>query len=214
MIFWSFFLSDSLRENTGFQTRDERNHLVKLVSHMVDEIIDVYHVMSGFHMVVYGLGYWYNGHMRDEERFTYGRTSVYNLNYHIIWRTKYRNQVINPAISARLKDILYDIAAEYGFTISHLEVGLDDHIHLMVSAPPKLSVTNIVRWLKGTSARLLFLEFPELKKSYWKKEDRHLWAPSYFVESIGTTNEHAIAKYIDDQRRKEGQPDGIERHQN
>ena len=121
---------------------------------------------------------------------------------------------INPAISAHLKDILYDIAAEYGFTISHLEVGLDDHIHLMVSAPPKLSVTNIVRWLKGTSARLLFLEFPELKKSYWKKEDRHLWAPSYFVESIGTTNEHAIAKYIDDQRRKEGQPDGIERHQN
>ena len=170
--------------------------------------------MSGFRMVAYGLGYWYNGHMRDEERFTYGRTSVYNLNYHIIWRTKYRNQVINPAISARLKDILYDIAAEYGFTISHLEVGLDDHIHLMVSAPPKLSVTNIVRWLKGTSARLLFLEFPELKKSYWKKEDRHLWAPSYFVESIGTTNEHAIAKYIDDQRRKEGQPDGIERHQN
>ena len=207
-------LSDSLRENTGFQTRDERNHLVKLVSNMVDDIIDVYHVMSGFHMVAYGLGYWYNGHMRDEERFTYGRTSVYNLNYHIIWRTKYRNQVINPAISARLKDILYDIAAEYGFTISHLEVGLDDHIHLMVSAPPKLSVTNIVRWLKGTSARLLFLEFPELKKSYWKKEDRHLWAPSYFVESIGTTNEHAIAKYIDDQRRKEGQPDGIERHQN
>ena len=203
-----------MRENTGFQTRDERNHLVKLVSHMVDDMVDVYHVMSGFHMVAYGLGYWYNGHMRDEERFTYGRTSVYNLNYHIIWRTKYRNQVINPAISARLKDILYDIAAEYGFTISHLEVGLDDHIHLMVSAPPKLSVTNIVRWLKGTSARLLFLEFPELKKSYWKKEDRHLWAPSYFVESIGTTNEHAIAKYIDDQRRKEGQPDGIERHQN
>lgn len=203
-----------MRENTGFQTRDERNYLVKLVSHMVDDIIDVYHVMSGFRLVVYGLGYWYNGHMRDEERFTYGRTSVYNLNYHIIWRTKYRNQVINPAISARLKDILYDIAAEYGFTISHLEVGLDDHIHLMVSAPPKLSVTNIVRWLKGTSARLLFLEFPELKKSYWKKEDRHLWAPSYFVESIGTTNEHAIAKYIDDQRRKEGQPDGIERHQN
>ena len=72
--------------------------------------------MSGFHMVAYGLGYWYNGHMRDEERFTYGRTSVYNLNYHIIWRTKYRNQVINPAISARLKDILYDIADEYGPT--------------------------------------------------------------------------------------------------
>ena len=45
-----------------------------------------------------------------------------------------------------------DIASKYGFTIAHMEIGKDDHIHLLVSAPPKLSVTNIVRWLKGISA--------------------------------------------------------------
>lgn len=142
--------------------------------------------------------------MRDTNRSTYGRSSVYNLNYHLIWRTKYRNKVLKGSIDSDLKQILYEVADEYGFSIDHMEIGLDDHIHLLVSAPPKLSVTNIVRWLKGISARKLFQLHPELKNSYWLKEgDRHLWAPSYFVESIGTTNADAVAKYIDDQRRKE-----------
>ena len=84
-----------------------------------------------------------------------------------------------------------------------MEIGKDDHVHLLVSAPPKLSVTNIVRWLKGGTAYQLFRECPELQKSYWKKEGRHLWSPSYYVESIGAVNEQAVAKYIDDQRKKE-----------
>lgn len=155
---------------------------------------------------------WYNIIMKPTNRFTYGRTSVYNLNYHLVWRTKYRNQVLQGEMGDRLKQILLDIAKEHGFSITHMEVGLEDHIHLLVSAPPKLSVTNIARWLKGTSARLLFLEYPELKRSYWKKTDRHLWAPSYFVESIGTTNKDAVAKYIDDQRKKEARPDETEGH--
>lgn len=96
-----------------------------------------------------------------------------------------------------------DIASKYGFTIAHMEIGKDDHIHLLVSAPPKLSVTNIMRWLKGISARHLFRECPELQTSYWKKQGRHLWSPSYYVESIGSVNEQAVAKYIDDQRKKE-----------
>lgn len=48
-----------------------------------------------------------------------------------------------------------------------------------------------------------FRECPELQTSYWKKQNRHLWSPSYYVESIGTVNEQAVAKYIDNQRRKE-----------
>lgn len=142
--------------------------------------------------------------MKDINRFTYGRTSVFNLNYHIIWGTKYRNKVLKGEVEIDLKKLLYEIANEYGFTIDHMEIGLDDHIHLLVNAPPKLSVTNIVRWLKGISARKLFQLHPELKNYYWKLErERQLWSPSYFVESIGTTNQDAVAKYIDDQREKE-----------
>lgn len=141
--------------------------------------------------------------MDKEKGLIHGRTSVYNLNYNIIWGTKYRNKVLKGQVEEDLKKILLQIAKEHEFSIAHMEVGLDDHIHLLVSAPPKLSVTNIVRWLKGISARLLFQMHPELRTSYWKTIDRHLWSPSYFVESIGTTNQDAVAKYIDDQRKKE-----------
>lgn len=141
--------------------------------------------------------------MKDINRLTYGRTSVYNLNYHLIWGTKCSNKVLKGHVEVVLKRTLYDIASEYGFTIAHMEIDKDDHIHLLVSAPPKLSVTNIMRWLKGISAWQLFRECPELQSNYWKKQGRHLWSPSYYVESIGTVNEQAVAKYIDDQRQKE-----------
>ena len=141
--------------------------------------------------------------MKDINRLTYGRTSVYNLNYHIIWGTQYRNKVLKGHVEDAFKRIALEIANKYGFEIAHMEIGEDDHVHLLVSAPPKLSVTNIVRWLKGITAYRLFRECPELKKSYWKQQDRHLWSPSYYVESIGAVNEQAVAKYIDDQRKKE-----------
>ena len=140
---------------------------------------------------------------KQDKQLTHGRTCVYNINYHIVWGTKYRNKVLNDKIEDELKQLLYQIAEEKGFTISHLEIGLDDHVHLLISAPPKLSVTTIVSCLKGTSAFRLFRKHPELKKFYWSKEDRHLWSSSYYVETIGTTNQNAVAKYIDDQRKKE-----------
>lgn len=146
----------------------------------------------------------FNGDMkRHNSKYTHGRTCVYNINYHIIWGTKYRNKWMTPSLEDEIKQILCDIAKENGFSIEHIEIGLDDHIHLLVAAPPKLSVTVIVKCLKGTSSFRLFRLHPELKQFYWKTKGRHLWSPSYFVESIGTTNENAVAKYIDDQRRKE-----------
>lgn len=91
-----------------------------------------------------------------------------------------------------------------------MEIGKDDNIHILVTAPPKLSAPNIVRWLKGISARQLFVECRKLQRSYWKRESRHLWCPSYYVESIGTTNQDAVAKYIDDQRLKKVKANGDE----
>ena len=140
----------------------------------------------------------------NSERFTYGRTSVYNLNYHIIWCTKYRRKVLKDGIDVDLKVILRAIAGEHGYSIPHVEVGLDDHVHLFVTAPPKLSVSSIVKQLKGTSSLRLFAMHPELKGTYWRRKgERSMWSPSYFVESIGTVNEQAVARYIDSQRIKE-----------
>lgn len=140
---------------------------------------------------------------RNNSKYTHGRTCVYNINYHIIWGTKYRNKWMTPSLEDEIKKILHEIASENGFSISHIEIGLDDHVHLLVSAPPKISVTVIVKCLKGTSSFRLFRRHPELKEFYWQKNDRHIWSSSYFVESIGSTNSDAVAKYIDDQRLKE-----------
>ncbi len=143
--------------------------------------------------------------MKDNNsRLTHGRTSVYNLNYHLIWCTKYRNKVLSGQVAEDLKTILHTIAVENGYSITHIEVGLDDHIHLLVSAPPKISVSVIAKQLKGTSSLRLFNLHPSLAKHYWKPKDkRSLWSPSYYAESIGAVNEQAVAKYIDDQRKKE-----------
>ncbi|WP_203626820.1 transposase, partial [Lacticaseibacillus mingshuiensis] len=63
--------------------------------------------------------------MKETNRVTYGRTSVYNLNYHLIWGTKYRNRVLKGNVEAVLKRILYEVAAQYGFSIDHMEIGKD-----------------------------------------------------------------------------------------
>jgi putative transposase len=147
---------------------------------------------------------WYNKNMKtNNTKLIHGRTSVYNLNYHIVWCTKYRNKVLHNPISKDLKDILVGIAEESKYKIAHIEIGLDNHIHLLVSAPPKKSVSTIVKQLKGVSSLHLFAKYPELKRWFWKeKSARSFWSPSYYVESIGSVNEEAIARYINDQRKK------------
>ena len=118
---------------------------------------------------------------RNNSKYTHGRTCVYNINYHIIWGTKYRNKWMTPELEDEIKQVLIDIANEKGVSIDHIEIGIDDHIHLLVSAPPKLSVTVIVKHLKGISSFRLFRLHLELKKFYWKESDCHIWSPSYFV---------------------------------
>ena len=129
--------------------------------------------------------------------YTHGRTCVYILNYHIIWCTKYRRKVLSPKICERLYVLLREIGEEKGFTVVEARVGEEDHVHCFVSAPPKLSVTDIARWLKGISGRHLLMEFPQIRQKLWKG---HLWNGSYLAESIGSTSEENILRYIERQK--------------
>lgn len=135
---------------------------------------------------------------KHEDRYTYGRTCVYNINYHIVWCVKYRNKVLSAPVEEYLKQVLTEVASENGFTVAMAEVGEADHIHCFVSAPPKLSVTFIVKHLKGTSAIRLFKKFPELRKSLRKGQ---LWNGSYYVETIGSTSEENVKRYIEHQAK-------------
>lgn len=132
----------------------------------------------------------------ERSNYTHARTCVYNINYHIIWCVKYRKKVLTPEVAKYLKSVLQDVANENGFIISAMEVGEADHIHVFVSAPPKLSITFIVKHLKGTSGIRMFKRYPELRNQLWKGQ---LWNGSYFVETIGSTSEENIRKYIERQ---------------
>ena len=136
-----------------------------------------------------------------EKELIHARTCVYNCNYHIIWTVKYRRKVITPDVENRLKEIMYQTAENCSFTIHELEAGGQDHIHLFVSAHPKISVSYIVRALKSATGQLLLKEFPAVKKQLW---GGHLWGPSYYVETIGSVNENAILQYIQEQDKEPG----------
>lgn len=132
-----------------------------------------------------------------ENKYTHARTCVYNINYHIVWCVKYRRKVLSADISNRLIELLKAVGNEKGFSVVECKVGENDHVHCFVSAPPKISVTQIVKYLKGISGNQLFREYPQLRKSLWKGQ---LWNGSYFCETIGSTSEENILRYIERQK--------------
>ena len=132
-------------------------------------------------------------------KLMHGRTCVFNINYHIVWSTKYRRKVLTPNIENRLKEVLINVGKIKGFDIAEIEVDTQDHVHVFVSAIPKISISYIAKMMKGISGRLLLKEFPEISKELWNGE---LWNPSYYVETIGSISEEAIRQYIQNQEKE------------
>ena len=129
----------------------------------------------------------------------HGRGYVYSIQYHIVWCIKFRHIIITEQIENRLIEIVNKIADDNGFQI--LECNIDkDHIHLLVNCSPQHYIPDMIKALKGVSARLLMKEFgDELKKKLW---GGHLWNPSYFVATVSENTEEQIRKYIQNQKRK------------
>ena len=110
-----------------------------------------------------------------------------------------RRKVLTSEIETRLKEILVNVANEKGFEIAEIEVRAKDHVHVFVSAIPKISISYIAKMMKGISGRLLLKEFPEISKELWNGE---LWNPSYYVETIGSVSIEAIREYIQNQEKE------------
>ena len=90
----------------------------------------------------------------------YERGYVYNLHFHIIWVTKYRNPCfITDELVQEMKQILLTIAEQAEFEIEEIEV-MPEHVHLLISFKPKFSITDVIKFLKGHSARIFFLNQP------------------------------------------------------
>lgn len=130
---------------------------------------------------------------------TYGRGYVYSIQYHIVWCVKYRRKVLTPSIEKSLNQILNKIAEDNGFRILECNGDLD-HIHLLIDCSPQHYIPDMIKALKGVSARLLMKEYgEELKKQLWGE---HLWNPSYYVATVSENTESQIKKYIQNQKQK------------
>ena len=122
-----------------------------------------------------------------------GNHSVYKLHVHIVWSTKYRYSVLRGDVQLRCRDLIRQVCDSMDIRIMKGVVS-KDHVHLHLSYPPKLSVSEIVKRLKGRSARLLLDEFSELKRRYW---GQHLWGIGYGAWSSGNITDEIIQKYLD-----------------
>jgi len=114
--------------------------------------------------------------------------------YHIVFTPKYRRKVIYNEIKADIRSIIKDLCSWKGVEIieGHL---MPDHVHLLLSIPPKYSVSQVMGYLKGKSAMMIFDRHSNLKYKYG---NRHFWSTGYYVSTVGF-NEATIRKYIREQ---------------
>ncbi len=133
-----------------------------------------------------------------------GKHTVFHHRYHIVWITKYRYKVLTHSIKVRVREIIAQVAEEMGIKIENGVIS-SDHLHVFVSIPPHIAVSEFVQKAKGRSSRKIQLEFPELKKKYWGK---HFWARGYFSATSGNITDEIINDYIN-KHSDAHQPDSI-----
>lgn len=119
--------------------------------------------------------------------------SIFSLQVHISWITKYRYKVLHKEVGYRTKELIRRICLEENVEIISGSVA-PDHVHILVSIDPSTSISTLVKYLKGKTSRKLQMEFPDLKKRYW---GQHLWARGYFAVSVGNVSAEMIKEYIE-----------------
>jgi putative transposase len=113
---------------------------------------------------------------------------------------KYRHKILIDEIEKRLRELLYKIAEDNEITIVEYNSGLD-HVHLLVDCRPQHYIPDMLKALKGVSARYLMRDFDEeLRKKLWSG---HLWSSSYFVATVSETTATQIKTYIESQQQKD-----------
>ena len=124
---------------------------------------------------------------------------VYKCDYHIVWVPKYRFRILKGAVKELVSNDIRMLCEWKSCVVEELNVQ-EDQVHLLVSVPPKLSISTLMGVLKGKIAIKLFKSYPELKKKpYW---GNHFWARGYFVSTVGL-DEDMIKRYVKYQEKEE-----------
>ena len=125
--------------------------------------------------------------------------SIWHCHYHIVWVPKYRFRILRGEVKREVEKMVRMISKQLSCIVEELNVQ-DDHVHLLVMIPPKLSISKYVGKVKGRTAIRVFNEFPELKvKPYW---GNHFWAKGYCVDTVGLDLEK-IRKYVKYQEKRD-----------
>ncbi|KKL60008.1 hypothetical protein LCGC14_2209620 [marine sediment metagenome] len=125
-----------------------------------------------------------------------GRHCVFLIHIHLVFVTKYRKDVLTKESIASCRESFTKVCKKFDAQLKEFN-GEEDHVHLLVNYPPKISVSKLVNSLKGASSRVLRKLHPEIQKRLFKG---HLWSPSYFAGSCGGASLDTIKKYIQNQQ--------------
>lgn len=131
-----------------------------------------------------------------------GRHVVYNIHIHLVFVTKYRGKVFNKEILNELNLILSQVCQDFDAELVEFN-GEQDHVHLLVNYPPKVSISSLVNSLKGVSSRMIRKNnYPSIDRQLWGNA---LWSPSYFASSCGGVSIDIIREYIEQQQEVHNQ---------
>ena len=123
--------------------------------------------------------------------YRYGSHTVFKIQYHFVFVTKYLYQVLTGDVGLKVRELVRQTCEAFEIEILKGVVS-KDHVHLLLSAPPTMAPSEIMRRIKGRSSAKLFESFPLLKKRFW---GRHFWARGYFCVTSGDLTEEMIKEY-------------------
>jgi putative transposase len=135
--------------------------------------------------------------MDKSTELRHGRHCVFAMHVHLVFVTKYRRGVFSKEILDDLQEIFASVCHDFEAALVGFD-GEDDHVHLLVHYPPKVSVSALVNSLKGVSSRLIRKKkYPRIQEKLWEGS---LWSPSYFAGSCGGAPVGVIRQYIEQQK--------------
>ena len=134
---------------------------------------------------------------RENPEIRHGRHCVFLMHVHLVFVTKYRREVFTKAILDNLRQVFTSVCIDFEADLVEFD-GEDDHIHLLVNYPPKVSVSTLVNSLKGVSSRMIRQKnYPSIQRKLWGTA---LWSSSYFPGSCGGAPIAVIRQYIEQQQ--------------
>ena len=127
--------------------------------------------------------------------YRHGSHTVFQIHLHLVWVTKYRKPILRGEVGTRIREVIRRVCRDEDVEILKGSISRD-HVHLLVSIPPQVTISRLVQRVKGKSSHVVLNEFAHLRKVFW---GRHLWARGYFCCSSGNVTDEVVKEYIANQ---------------